>query len=76
MVNNEAMPPATDHSTTLSARFALNANTTGFSNNAVGDSALFRNITGAANTAVGDLALKNNDSSGNGKANFNTAFGA
>ena len=52
--------------------FALNNNTIGFSNNAVGDSALFRNITGAANTAVGDLALENNDSNGDGMANFNT----
>lgn len=54
---------------------ALNANTDGFSNNAV-DSALFGNITGVLNTAVGDLALQDNDSNGAGLANFNTAVGA
>ena len=37
---------------------------------------MFRNINAAANTAVGDLAMENNDSSGNGQANFNCAFGA
>jgi hypothetical protein len=42
----------------------------------VGDSALFANVSGAANTAVGDLALENNDLSGAGTANFNTAVGA
>src|SRR5262249_27779736 len=30
----------------------------------------------AENTAIGDLALENNDSTGNGLANFNTAVGA
>ena len=49
---------------------------TGFSNNAMGDSALFRNELGAANTAVGDLALEDNDATGDGHGNNNTAVGA
>ncbi|PYJ18927.1 MAG: hypothetical protein DME94_01420, partial [Verrucomicrobia bacterium] len=53
-----------------------NTATDGFSNNALGDSALFQNIHAAQNTAVGDLALANNDVSGNGDANNNTAVGA
>ena len=32
--------------------------------------------TGAQNTAVGDLALENNDATGSGDANNNTAVGA
>jgi hypothetical protein len=56
--------------------FALNQNTTGFANNAFGNSALFSNIIGAANTALGDVALQNNDSSGLGIGNVNTAVGA
>jgi hypothetical protein len=56
--------------------FALFSNSSGFSNNAVGDSALFANLNGTNNTAVGDLALQNNDSSGLGLANFNSAVGA
>ena len=67
---------STDHSTALSALLRSMLTTTGFSNNAMGDSAMFRNITGAANTAVGDLALENNDATGDGDANFNMAFGA
>jgi trimeric autotransporter adhesin len=56
---------------------ALFSNVTGFSNNALGESALFFNVDGAENTAVGDLALTNNDNpSGSGTANFNTAVGA
>ena len=64
------MPTATDHLTTLSAPLRLTVTTTGFSNNAMGDSALFRNMTGAANTAVGDLALANNDATGSRRCQF------
>ena len=75
MVNNAGdVSRARDHSTVLSA--PLRSTKPGFSNNAMGDSAMFRNQNGAANTAVGDLAMENNDSSGNGDANFNCAFGA
>jgi hypothetical protein len=42
----------------------------------MGDSALEKNLTGAQNTAIGDLALTNNDATGSGDANFNTAVGA
>ena len=63
-------------STALLAPLRSRITTTGFSNNAVGDSALFRNVNGAANTAVGDLALENNDATGDGDANNNTAVGA
>jgi uncharacterized coiled-coil protein SlyX len=42
----------------------------------MGDSALEKNLTGAQNTAIGDLALTNNDATGSGEANFNTAVGA
>jgi hypothetical protein len=55
---------------------ALEDNVDGFSNNAFGDSALFANVSGAVNTAIGDLTLENNDSTGAGIANFNTAVGA
>ena len=43
-----ASRPARDHSTALSAPLRSSNNATGFSNNAVGDSALFRNQSGAA----------------------------
>jgi hypothetical protein len=56
--------------------FALNNNTDGFSNNAYGGAALQANLIGAQNTAVGDLTLVNNDSSGLGLGNLNTAVGA
>jgi hypothetical protein len=56
--------------------FALFNNDDGFSNNAMGDSALFENIHGVENTAIGDLALAFNDTTGIGKANYNTAVGA
>src|SRR5204863_80477 len=52
---------------------ALFSNVDGFSNNALGESALFHNIHGAANTAIGDVALANNDSTGKGLGNSNTA---
>ena len=55
--------------------FALFTNDSGFSNNAVGDSALFFNVSGSQNTAIGDEAMENNDLSGAGSANFNTALG-
>jgi hypothetical protein len=55
---------------------ALFSNVDGFSNNALGESALFLNISGTENTAVGDLALQDNDSSGLGLGNFNTAVGS
>ena len=51
-------------------------NTDGFSNNAVGDSALLSNVRAAQNTAVGDLALASNNISGNLLGNFNTSVGA
>ena len=63
-------------STALLAPLRSTITTTGFSNNAVGDSALFKNQTAAANTAVGDLALEDNDATGSGAANNNTAVGA
>jgi hypothetical protein len=56
--------------------FALFNNDVGFSNNAFGDSALFYNLEGTENTAIGDLALANNDITGIGEANYNTAVGA
>ena len=42
----------------------------------MGDSALEKNLIGSQNTAIGDLALTNNDATGSGEANFNTAVGA
>jgi hypothetical protein len=53
--------------------FALNANTSGFSNNAFGNSGLLNNTTGAANTAVGDLTLVNGSGDDH---SLNTAVGA
>ena len=50
-------------------------NTDGTSNNALGESALYFNQIGSANTAIGDVALENNDSSGLGLGNSNTAVG-
>jgi hypothetical protein len=54
---------------------ALLLNEDGASNNALGESALFFNVIGSANTAIGDVALENNDSSGLGLGNSNTAVG-
>ena len=42
----------------------------------MGDDALELNQIAAQNTAIGDLALRNNDATGSGEANFNTAVGA
>jgi hypothetical protein len=56
--------------------FALFNNIDGSGNNAFGDSALGLNIHAIDNTAIGDSALVNNDNTGLGLANFNTAVGA
>jgi hypothetical protein len=56
--------------------FALSSNIDGSFNNAFGNTALSLNIHASENTGIGDLALANNDSTGAGKANFNTALGA
>ncbi|MGC1321405.1 MAG: tail fiber domain-containing protein [Candidatus Udaeobacter sp.] len=61
---------------TVGGTFAMFSNVDGFGNDAFGDYALWSNISGVYNTAVGDLALTNNDSTGHGVANFNTAVGA
>jgi hypothetical protein len=45
------------------------------SNTAVGYQALNSNVNSVTNTAVGTFAGQNNDSSGNGTADFNTAVG-
>jgi hypothetical protein len=49
---------------------ALQLNTTGSSNTATGDAALFNNTTGSGNTAAGSTSLLNNTTGG-----FNTAVG-
>ena len=72
----QATPTKMDGITALLAPLRSRITTTGFSNNAVGDSALVGNVNAAANTAVGDLALENNDVTGDSEANNNTAVGA
>ncbi|HZR04658.1 MAG TPA: tail fiber domain-containing protein [Candidatus Udaeobacter sp.] len=49
---------------------------TGLYNTAVGVAALILNTAGSRNTAVGLRGLLNNDSTGNGFGNSNSAFGA
>jgi endosialidase-like protein len=56
--------------------YALASNVDGAFNSAFGESALSQNISGINNTAVGQGALENNDYTGAGMANFNTAVGA
>src|SRR5438552_575433 len=48
---------------------------TGIANTGVGSFTLLHSFFAGGNTAVGVIALLNNDSSGNGTANFNTAVG-
>jgi hypothetical protein len=50
-------------------------NTTGDDNTAVGTAALALNTHSVTNVAVGVFAAQNNDSSGTGRADFNTAVG-
>jgi hypothetical protein len=54
---------------------ALLLNTTGVENTAVGTDALVFNTIASNNNAFGAFAMLNNDSSGNGLANFNNAHG-
>jgi Chaperone of endosialidase len=56
--------------------YALASNVDGDFNSAFGESALAQNVSGMNNTAVGQGALENNDYTGAGMANFNTAVGA
>ena len=61
---------------TATGAFALSSNTEGDFNTANGAFALQVNTIGEQNTAIGDLALANNDSTGAGLGNANTAVGA
>ena len=61
---------------TATGAFALSSNTAGDFNTANGAFALQVNTMGEQNTAIGDLALANNDSTGAGFGNANTAVGA
>jgi hypothetical protein len=51
------------------------SNTSGADNTAVGDESLEFNVSAVTNAALGVFALQNNDSSGSGTADFNTAVG-
>lgn len=53
----------------------LRANTTGYDNTAIGDSAMFNNTTGYGNSALGHIALRNNTTGyGNNATGYQTLY--